>query len=325
VMTSALNLLVRRILAEDYRLIAEIARSLHPQWFTESALEEIARDIRTQDGFAALEKEVVGFATYVLTDNKTAELTWIGVSPELHRRGVGRALVKEIEGELAQRGVQSLQASTLAPTVEYEPYARTRNFYHAIGFSDVRIDEKWFPTGDDRLLLRKQMTLRRQRRILVAYFSYTGDTRRIAEALSERLRVSYDVETAEIVPTRKRSYLHWLAYSFVPNSEVDIVDAEIELSDYDAVLLGFPKWTFSCPPLNRFIHKLRNIDKPRFYLFMTCGGFDEQRFLDSLTDKLARMGCNVIESLTVKRKQIQRETYAESLDSFAQRIRENLR
>jgi len=324
VMTSALNLLVRRILAEDYRLIAEIARSLHPQWFTESALEEIARDIRTQDGFAALEKEVVGFATYVLTDNKTAELTWIGVSPELHRRGVGRALVKEIEGELAQRGVQSLQVSTLAPTVEYEPYARTRNFYHAIGFSDVRIDEKWFPTGDDRLLLHKQMALRRQRRILVAYFSYTGDTRRIAEALLERLRTSYDAETVEIVPTRKRSYLHWLAYSFVPNSEVDIENSETDISRYDAVLLGFPKWTFSCPPLNRFIHKLRNLGKPRFYLFMSCGGFDDQRFLDSLTRRLTRMGCNVAGSLTVKRKQTKSEVYAETVDSFVKRIQEQL-
>ena len=150
--------MVRRILTEDYAPVAEIARSLHPQWFTESALEDIARDIQTQDAYVALEKKVIGFATFVLTDNSNmAELTWIGVSPELHRRGVGRALLTAIEKELAQREVQSLQVSTVPPTVEYEPYARTRDFYHAIGFSDVQIDENWFPSGDDRLLLSKRI------------------------------------------------------------------------------------------------------------------------------------------------------------------------
>ena len=159
-------------------------------------------------------------------------------------------------------------------------------------------------------------------RLLVAYYSYTGNTKHIAQALAKRLRNSCDVEIVEIVPTRRRWYLHWLAYSFVPDSEVEIENPEVELSQYDVILLGFPKWTFSCPPLNRFIRKLRSLNKPRFYLLMTCGGFDEQRFLDSFTRKLARMGCNITGSLTIERKQIQRETYCRSVDSFVKRIQE---
>jgi hypothetical protein len=162
-------------------------------------------------------------------------------------------------------------------------------------------------------------------RLLIAYFSYSGNTRCIAQALAERLRHSHDVETLEIAPTRKRAYLHWLAYSFVPDSEVEIENPEMELSLYDVVLLGFPKWTFSCPPLNRFIRKLKSGNKPRFYLFMTSGGFDEQRFLDNMTRKLTKMGCNILECLTVRRKQIQRETYVESVDSFARRVEKQVR
>jgi hypothetical protein len=111
----------------------------------------------------------------------------------------------------------------------------------------------------------------------------------------------------------------------VPDSEVEIENPEMELSRYDVVLLGFPKWTFSCPPLNRFIRKLRSLNKPKFYLFMTCGGFDDQRFLDSMTRKLTKMGCNILESLMVRRKQIQREKYAESVNSFAKHVQEQLR
>ena len=158
--------------------------------------------------------------------------------------------------------------------------------------------------------------------MLLAYFSYTGNTKRIAQALSERLQQSYHVEIVEIVPTHRRSYLHWLAYSFAPDSEVEIENKETELSSYDAVLLGFPKWTFSCPPLNRYVRRLRSLSKPRFYLFMTCGGFDEQRFLNSMTRKLTKMGCSVVESLTVKRKQVQSGTYTQSVDSFVKRMQE---
>jgi flavodoxin len=160
--------------------------------------------------------------------------------------------------------------------------------------------------------------------VLVAYFSYTGNTKRIAQALVDRLRDFCDVEVLEIIPTRRRPYLHWLAYSFVPNSEVDIESPEMELSRYYVVLLGFPKWTFSCPPINRFIHRLGNLNKPKFYLFMTCGGFDAQRFLDSFTRKLVSMGCNIMGSLTIKRKQMQGETYRESVDSFVKPLRQEI-
>jgi hypothetical protein len=108
----------------------------------------------------------------------------------------------------------------------------------------------------------------------------------------------------------------------VPGSEVEIENPEMELSRYDVVLLGFPKWTFSCPPLNKFIRKLRSHNKPRFYLFMTSGGFDEQRFLHNITHKLTRNGYNIVGSLAVRRKQIQGGTYSKSVDSFVRRILE---
>jgi len=166
---------------------------------------------------------------------------------------------------------------------------------------------------------------RQQARVLIAFFSYTGNTRCIAQALSENLRRSCDVETVEIIPTRRRSYLHWLTYSFVPESQVEIENPQTDLSVYDAVLLGFPKWTFSCPPLNRFLHKLSGFEVPESFLFMTCGGFDEKRYLHSLTEKLANMGFNIIESLTIRRRRIREGTYRPAADAFTERVEESLR
>jgi len=162
----------------------------------------------------------------------------------------------------------------------------------------------------------------RKAKLLIAYYSYTGTTRSVAQSLAERLREFFDIEIVEIAPTRARCYVHWLAYSFIPGAEVEIVTPEMELSKFDVVLLGFPKWTFSCPPLNRFVHKLKSLDKPRFYLFMTCGGFDDQRFLGNVTRKLAKTGCNVAGSLTIERKMIQRGTYRSSIDTFVKHVHE---
>jgi hypothetical protein len=176
----------------------------------------------------------------------------------------------------------------------------------------------------DRSELLSLPSSERKPRLLVAYFSYTGNTRRVAQTLTEQLRTSCNIETLEIVPRRKRSYLHWLTYSFVPDSEVEIENPKMELSTYDGVLLGFPKWTFSCPPLNRFIRKLSGFAVPKFFLFMTCGGFDAERFLRSFSRKLTRIGCNVVGSLTIKRRQIFEEDYKTPVESFARRVEKQL-
>jgi len=137
----------------------EIAKALHPKWFNELGLKQIAKDLQTEQGLIALDEDrVVGFLTYCTDETrKTAELSWIGVRPDLHMRGIGRALVGALEETLTEQGFTSLEVSTVAPTIDYEPYARTRSFYYSVGFADVRIDRGWFGSGDDRLLLRKTL------------------------------------------------------------------------------------------------------------------------------------------------------------------------
>jgi GNAT superfamily N-acetyltransferase len=150
---------VREIADEDMEAVEAIARALQPQWFTESALTEIANAIRTQNGYVAEDGGIlIGFAMYQpLSDGRTAELTWVGVRPNFHRRGTGRRLVEAIERELITEGLTILEVHTLAATVNYVPYSLTRSFYHEIGFVDVSVEPKGFPSGDDKLFLRKQL------------------------------------------------------------------------------------------------------------------------------------------------------------------------
>ena len=151
-----MTLHIRQIIREDHATIVAMAKLL-PQWFTELGIQQIARDLQTQNGLVTLEDEnIAGFVTYAIAvDETVAELTWIAVHPNLHRKGIGRSLVEALEEVLVGLGVSALEVSTVADSIEYEPYARTRTFYHALGFSDVRVDRGWYPSGDDRVLLRK--------------------------------------------------------------------------------------------------------------------------------------------------------------------------
>jgi GNAT superfamily N-acetyltransferase len=61
----------------------------------------------------------------------------MGVEPDHHRRGIGRALCEAAIASCRKDGVRYLFVATLHPDDPYEPFQRTRRFYEAIGFSYV--------------------------------------------------------------------------------------------------------------------------------------------------------------------------------------------
>ena len=73
---------------------------------------------------------------------RSAELSLIGVLPDRHRMGVGRALLGSIEPWLGEQGVQFLQVKTVSARSADANYARTRAFYAGTGF--VPLEQ--FPT-----------------------------------------------------------------------------------------------------------------------------------------------------------------------------------
>ena len=67
----------------------------------------------------------------------SAEMYWLGVDPDHHRQGIGRALIGAIESRLRQERLKYLFVTTLHPDDPYEPYRRTRAFYERLGFELV--------------------------------------------------------------------------------------------------------------------------------------------------------------------------------------------
>ncbi len=76
----------------------------------------------------------MGLLTLVRHSRYAAEVYVMAVLPELHRQGIGRALLGHAERILAADDVEFLQVKTLAPSKSDDGYDKTRAFYLAYGF-----------------------------------------------------------------------------------------------------------------------------------------------------------------------------------------------
>ncbi len=157
--------------------------------------------------------------------------------------------------------------------------------------------------------------------VLIVYFSLTSTVRTIAQAITSQVKASSQLTVCTIEPQTARGYWGWLSRSFLPNWRVPIKFTTTDLSPYDLIYLGFPKWMFSCPPVNQYIQTMHGCRGKRIALFMCHRGFDEKRYLNSMVTKVSKRGSLVVATLAVKQDAVQRGTYQEALNSFCSQIR----
>jgi coenzyme F420-0:L-glutamate ligase/coenzyme F420-1:gamma-L-glutamate ligase len=123
--------------AERSRVAEAVLRDL-PEWFgIEESTSAYIADAATLPTFAV--EPDLGFLCLKRHTPRAAELYVMGVRPEHHRRGIGRALVAEAERWCRAHGINYLQVKTLGPSRVSRCYAATRMFYEALGF--VAIEE----------------------------------------------------------------------------------------------------------------------------------------------------------------------------------------
>ena len=69
--------------------------------------------------------------------NKPQKIYAMGVLPDYHRQGIGRALLQATETYLRDNGTTFLQVKTLSDQHPDEGYAKTRQFYYGVGFAKL--------------------------------------------------------------------------------------------------------------------------------------------------------------------------------------------
>jgi GNAT superfamily N-acetyltransferase len=126
---------VRKFKLADLGAVKQIARGLHPEWFTEEALVNIPRDIQFSKCFVAeLEHQVVGFVSVISHDGRPM-IGWLGTEKRLRGKRIGKKLVERVVAELKSFGYRELRVQTVGECQPvYEPYEMTLKFYESMGF-----------------------------------------------------------------------------------------------------------------------------------------------------------------------------------------------
>jgi ribosomal protein S18 acetylase RimI-like enzyme len=101
---------------------------------------------------------LVGYACFGHTPSTegTYDLYWLAVDPLVQGRGIGRALVRDVEARLAARGARLLVVETSSRA----DYAGTRTFYARSGYVEAARVRDFYAPADDRIVLTTRLTTR---------------------------------------------------------------------------------------------------------------------------------------------------------------------
>jgi GNAT superfamily N-acetyltransferase len=117
-----------------------VLRSL-PAWFgiEEALLGYVADTTRLPTFAVRREGGLEGFVTLREHFPKAWEVHCMAVRADARRLGHGRRLLEHAEAWLVARDVEVLQVKTIAMTKDHRPYAETREYYYAMGFTPLEI------------------------------------------------------------------------------------------------------------------------------------------------------------------------------------------
>ena len=135
-----------------------ILRSL-PAWFgIEEAIVHYVNEIDLLPTWLACESEhVIGFISLKQHSLYSTEIYVMGILPNRHHQGIGRALVYQSQEWAKSHGVEYLQVKTLGPSDNDESYGKTRAFYSAMGFRPLEEFKQIWDESNPCLIMVKKI------------------------------------------------------------------------------------------------------------------------------------------------------------------------
>ncbi|MBU4350901.1 hypothetical protein L6250_02075 [Candidatus Parcubacteria bacterium] len=107
-------------------------------------------------------------------------------------------------------------------------------------------------------------------KILIAYYSRTGGTEKLAQAVQKELETQgHFVDVEKVIPAKEHSALGWLNLRMF-RGECDILPINItDVSDYDTIIIGSPNWTRLSLPMAKYISLVKGLKYKTVSLFST--------------------------------------------------------
>ena len=127
---------------------------------------------------------------------------------------------------------------------------------------------------------------------LVVSYSYSGNTKKVAEILSAYLRQNGEVQMLELAAEDESGTFLGQCRRAFWHQRARIVPVESDLSAYDIIAIGTPVWAFGpTPAVNAYLDACSGLAGKTVLLFTTYGGgAGNQRCLNYMQDILTAKG-----------------------------------
>lgn len=147
---------------------------------------------------------------------------------------------------------------------------------------------------------------------LIVFFSLTGNTRKIAQAISDELNGTLE----EIQDTRNRNGIAGYLLSIMEalfKKRSKIQEVKHDPSAYDLVIIGTPVWAFNISsPVRTYLEQKKNsINAAAF--FVTCTASGGKKVLQDMTNLYGKKASALLE---IKEEDIKSGRYLEKVKQF---------
>lgn len=128
---------------------------------------------------------------------------------------------------------------------------------------------------------KEELKAKEDKKVLVAYFSYSGTTRGVAETLSSQI----GADLFEIAPKEDYTSLYLRSNMEIRRGEKPELSSEVEnMEEYDIVFVGYPVWFHATPaPINSFLESY-DLTGKTIIPFTTHGGSGFSRTIQAISE-----------------------------------------
>ena len=132
------------------------------------------------------------------------------------------------------------------------------------------------------------------KKVLVAYFSATGTTKKVAENLAKATGGDlYEIKPLKPYTDADLDWTNKQSRSTIEmdnhNSRPEMVNDDFSVAEYDTVFLGFPIWWYIAPTIvNTFLEK-HDFSNKTIVLFATSGGSRFGKTIDNLRPSVSNL------------------------------------
>lgn len=129
--------------------------------------------------------------------------------------------------------------------------------------------------------LKEEMKAKEDKKVLVAYFSYSGTTKGVAEVLSSEI----GADLFEIAPKEDYSSLYLQFNMEIRGGKRPELSSSVEnIEEYDIIFIGYPVWFHAVPaPVNSFLESY-DLTGKLIIPFCTSGGSDIEETMPTFLD-----------------------------------------